>query len=220
MQHKNFSWLLLALLVFLVGVPILDETELFPDRLARSLIVSWLLVVGVWSLRGFGRYFKVGIGLAIAGVVLNVISVRSGVPVSIFGGYGALIGFLLVAIWCTLRQVAFDTDISVNRLVGAVSVYLMLGVLWATAYTMVEHIWPGSFESLSQHFGCRCLNDWLYFSFVTMTTLGYGDLLPLSSAARLLAYMQAVVGQFYIAILVAGLVSAYISSHQNEDVRD
>lgn len=220
MQHKNFSWLLIALLVFLVGVPILDESELFPDRLARALIWSWLLVVGVWSLRGFGRYFKVGIGLAISGVVLNVIAVNSGTSVSIFAGYGALIGFLLVAIWCTLRQVAFDTEISVNRLVGAVSLYLLLGVLWTTAYTMVEHIWPGSFDGLSAQYGCRCLSDWLYFSFVTMTTLGYGDLLPLSGAARLLAYMQAVVGQFYIAILVAGLVSAYISSRQKEDAVD
>jgi hypothetical protein len=61
-------------------------------------------------------------------------------------------------------------------------------------------------------------SDWLYFSFVTMTTLGYGDLLPLSGAARLLAYLQAVFGQFYIAILVAGLVSAYISSRPADTV--
>ena len=121
MQHKNFSWLLVALLVFLVGVPIIDETELFPERLTRALIVSWLLVVGVWSLRGFGRYFKVGIGLAIAGVVLNVIAVRSGASVFNFAAYGALIAFLLVAIWCTLRQVVFDKEINIINRDHAVS---------------------------------------------------------------------------------------------------
>ena len=214
MQHKNFSWLLVALLVFLVSVPILDETELIPERLARALIVSWLLVVGVWSLRGFGRYFKVGIGLAIAGVVLNAIAVRSGASVLNFASYIALIAFLLVAIWCTLRQVAFDKEINFNRLVGAVSVYLMLGVLWAAAYTVTDLAAPGSFDGLMATHDGPWDSDWLYFSFVTMTTLGYGDLLPLSGAARLLAYMQAVFGQFYIAILVAGLVSAYISSRQ------
>ena len=57
-------------------------------------------------------------------------------------------------------------------------------------------------------------SEWLYFSFVTMTTLGYGDILPISATARGLAYMQAVVGQFYIAMLVAGLVGAYISDRQ------
>jgi len=60
-------------------------------------------------------------------------------------------------------------------------------------------------------------SEWLYFSFVTMTTLGYGDILPVSAAARGLAYMQAIVGQFYIAILVAGLVSAYVSNRGEPD---
>lgn len=216
MQHKNFSWLLVALLVLLVGVPVLDEIELFPERLTRALIVSWLLIVGVWSLRGFGQYFEVGIGLAVAGVVLNAIAVRSGASLFDFGAYGALIVFLLVAIWCTLRQVIFDTEISLNRLVGAISVYLMLGVLWAAAYTVTDLAAPGSFDGPVAIHGGPWDSDWLYFSFVTMTTLGYGDLLPLSGTARLLDYLQAVFGQFYIAILVAGLVSAYISSRQKD----
>ena len=59
--------------------------------------------------------------------------------------------------------------------------------------------------------GAQWDSEWLYFSFVTMTTLGYGDIAPVSAIARVLAYMQAVFGQFYIAILVAGLVGAYIS---------
>jgi len=59
-------------------------------------------------------------------------------------------------------------------------------------------------------------SEWLYYSFVTMTTLGYGDIVPISASARALAYGQSIVGQFYIAILVAGLVSAYIASGDKE----
>ena len=66
-----------------------------------------------------------------------------------------------------------------------------------------------------QNRGKHSLEEWLYFSFVTMTTLGYGDLLPVSATARAMAYMQAVFGQLYVAILVAGLVSAYISARQS-----
>jgi len=215
-QQKNFSWLLVALLVFLVGLPLLDSSELLPERTTRALIVSWLLMVGVWSLRGFGRYFRIGIGLAVAGVVLNAIAVRSDTLVFTFGSFAAIIGFLLVAILCTLRQVVFDTAISANRLVGAVSVYLMLGVLWAAIYTVIELAAPGSFDGLSASVGRGWDGSWLYFSFVTMTTLGYGDLLPVSAVARVAAYMQAVFGQFYIAILVAGLVSAYITDRQQK----
>jgi len=214
--NKNFSWLLIALLVFLVGVPILNEIEILPARLGRAMIASWFLAVGVWSLRGFGWYFKLGIGLAIAGVILNALAIRSGTSILNFGSYGALIGFLLVAISCTLRQVIFDTEISVNRLVGAISLYLMLGVLWASAYTVTELAAPGSFSGLKAIHGGPWDSSWLYFSFVTMTTLGYGDLLPVSALARVLAYMQAVIGQFYIAILVAGLVSAYITDQQKD----
>ena len=59
-------------------------------------------------------------------------------------------------------------------------------------------------------------STWLYFSFVTMSTLGYGDITPVSAIARMLTYMQAVFGLFYIAILVAGLVGAYVSGRQND----
>ena len=214
MQEKNFSWLLVALLVFLAGIAIIDDTGILDPRIMRLLTISWLLVVGVWSLRGFGGYFKVGIGLAVVGVILNSVAANSPSGFGIYGSFAALLGFLCIAIWCVLKQIAVTNVISANRIIGAVSLYLLLGVFWATAYTLVEIANPGSFDGLviRDHQGWD--SDWLYFSFVTMTTLGYGDLLPLSAIARFLAYMQAVFGQFYIAILVAGLVSAYLSQRQ------
>ena len=218
MQHKNFWWLLVALLVFLIGLPVIDATEALSPRIARAFTISWLLVVGVWSLRGFGHYFTAGLGLAVIGVILNFIAVNTASAFGIYGSFLALIAFLLIAIWCTFKQVALSTHISANRVVGAVSVYLLLGVLWASAYSLVEIVSPGSFYGISFDDEQGWRSDWLYFSFVTMTTLGYGDIGPVSSVARVLAYMQALLGQFYIAILVAGLVSVYISARQNKDV--
>jgi hypothetical protein len=116
-----------------------------------------------------------------------------------------------VAISFTLKQVVVGTDINVNRLAGAVCVYLLLGVIWAMFYTLVNAVSPGSFAGFAPMVDLGWDSEWLYFSFVTMTTLGYGDILPVSATARGLAYMQAVFGQFYIAILVAGLVGAYVS---------
>ena len=214
MHTKNFSWLLIALLVYLLGIPVINELELLSHRSTRALTISWLLVVGVWSLRGFGRYFSVGIALAVIGVILNAIAANSPANFSTYGSLIALIGFLIIAIWCTLRQVAITNEISANRLVGAVSLYLLLGVLWAATYTLVDMAIPGSFYGVSAQDPPSWSSDWLYFSFVTMTTLGYGDIGPVSAIARTLTYMQALAGQFYIAILVAGLVSAYISNRQ------
>ena len=214
MHTKNFTWLLIALLVFLIAIPVINQAEMLSPRSTRALTISWLLAVGVWSLRGFGRYFSIGIGLAIAGVLLNAIAANWPSQGVLYAAFTALIAFLLIAIWCTLKQVAITNEISANRLVGAVSLYLLLGVLWAATYVLVEMASPGSFYGMSAEGRQSWNSDWLYFSFVTMTTLGYGDIGPVSAIARTLAYMQALVGQFYIAILVAGLVSAYIGNRQ------
>ncbi len=220
MKKHNFFWLLLALLVFLIGVPVADELVIVSRPVIRALAFSCLVVIGIWSLRGSGRPFAVGIAFVIAGIVLNVLAVNLASPVYLYASFAALFGFLLVAISFTLKQVATETDISPNRLVGAVCVYLLLGVIWAVAYTMLEMISPGSFGGFTPLQGRGWDSEWLYFSFVTMTTLGYGDILPISATARALAYMQAVFGQLYFAILVAGLVSALISSRQSNKRND
>ncbi|NOR66626.1 MAG: hypothetical protein GQ528_04645 [Woeseiaceae bacterium] len=220
MNKNNFSWLLLALFVFLVVVPIADDLAIVSRPVIRALAFSCLVFIGIWSLRGSGRPFSVGIAFVIAGIVFNVLAVNLSSPVYLYASYAALFGFLLVAISFTLKQIAMDTDISPNRVVGAVCVYLLLGVIWAVAYTMLEMISPGSFGGFTPLRGRGWDSEWLYFSFVTMTTLGYGDILPVSATARVLAYMQAVFGQLYVAILVAGLVSALISSRQSNKQDD
>lgn len=220
MIKNNFSWLLLALFVFLIIVPAADDLGILSKPIVRALAFSCLVFIGIWSLRGSGRPFAVGIAFVITGIVFNVLAVNLASPVYLYASFAALFGFLLVAISFTLKQVAMETDISPNRLVGAVCVYLLLGVIWAVAYTILEMISPESFGGFTPLQGRGWDSEWLYFSFVTMTTLGYGDILPVSATARALAYMQAVFGQLYVAILVAGLVSALISSRQSNKQND
>ena len=220
MNKNNFSWLLLALFVFLVVVPIADDLAIVSRPVIRALAFSCLVVIGIWSLRGSGRPFSVGVAFVIAGIVFNLLAVNLASPVYLYASFAALFGFLLVAMSFTLKQIAMETDISPNRLVGAICVYLLLGVIWAVAYTMLEMLSPGSFGGFTPLQGRGWDSEWLYFSFVTMTTLGYGDILPVSATARALAYMQAVFGQLYVAILVAGLVSALISSRQSSKQND
>lgn len=179
--------------------------------LVRGLVFSMLLMVGIWSLKGGGRYFTVGMTFVVLGVILNILAINlPSLPLQVVSIF-LLIGFLLVAIMFTMKQVAIGNEISADRIVGAICVYLLLGVIWALAYTVLDFISPGSFAGFLPMGGQGWDSEWLYFSFVTMTTLGYGDILPVSAMARGLAYIQAVVGQFYIAVLVAGLVSAYVS---------
>jgi len=209
--RTNFFYLLVALLILLVAIPLADDLDLISAPIVRGLVFSCLLVIGVWSLKGGGRFFRVGISFVIGGVILNVLAINSHSAFFQYGSILLLIGFLLVAITFTMKQIAIGTDINTNRIVGAICVYLLLGVIWAMAYSLVDLASPGSFAGFSPMGDLGFDSEWLYFSFVTMTTLGYGDILPVSATARGLAYMQAIVGQFYIAVLVAGLVGAYVS---------
>lgn len=215
-NKNNFSYLLVALLVLLLGIPLAHDLAIASGPLARSLVFSLLLVIGIWSLRGGGHYFTVGMAFVIGGVLLNVIALNIDSKFLVFSSIVALFGFLLVAVTYALKQVVFGTEITMNRLVGAVCVYLLLGTIWAIAYSLVDAVSPGSFAGFTPQDGGGWDAEWLYFSFVTMASLGYGDILPVLGTARTLAYLQAVFGQFYIAILVAGLVSAYISNKRGD----
>jgi len=213
--HKtNFFYLFFALMVLLFVVPLADDLHLLGTGISIAISFSLLLLIGIWSLRGGGYFFSIGITFVVAGVILNIMAVALSSALLRFGTILSLMGFLLVAITFTLRQVVVGTEINTNRLVGAVCVFLMMGVIWAFAYSMLELLAPGSFQGVTESPQAAWDSGWLYFSFVTLTTLGYGDILPVSAVARMLAFMQAIAGQFYLAVLVAGLVSAYISQKQ------
>jgi hypothetical protein len=158
--------------------------------------------------------------VAIVGIILSVLSIAREDDILRVAALLAMFVFLLLATFNTLRQVAVGNDISLNRIVGAICVYLLLGVMWSIAYTVLEFSQPGSFKGLTELLSPLWSPDWIYYSFVTITTLGYGDITPLTQSARSLSFLEAIVGQFYIAVLVAGLVSAYISTRQNSSNSD
>lgn len=219
-MKNNFSYLLVALLIMIIGVPIAYDLELISLPLSRVLGISSVLAIGVASLRGAGRLFHVAIFLAVAGIILNILSVALDNDALHIISQLTLFVFLLLATFNTLRKVAVGNDISLNRIVGAVCVYLLLGVMWSIAYSVLEYSQPGSFKGLTELASPAWNPDWIYFSFVTITTLGYGDITPLTQTARSLSFTEAIVGQFYIAVLVAGLVSAYISAKQGSSNSD
>jgi hypothetical protein len=127
-----------------------------------------------------------------------------------------LVGMTILADLFSARKVTEDS------LAGAVCVYLLIGLIWTYLYLIIEIFIPGSF-SFTQ--GDARLQMWVssefypfyYFSLVTMTTVGYGDLLPVSTPARTLATMEGILGQIYLTILVARLVGMYLMNQQESD---
>lgn len=115
--------------------------------------------------------------------------------------------------------------VTMDKIAAALCVYILIGISWGLAYILLEFVQPGSFSFSGSPLATpleegNALNrvdsildarpSFSYFSFVTMTTLGYGDITPLTQPARSLAVLQAIVGQFFLAVLIARLVGLHI----------
>jgi hypothetical protein len=114
--------------------------------------------------------------------------------------------FTYVSLLLLSKILSVRSDVSGELISGAVAVYLLLGAIFAYLFALVETVTPGSF--LDPH--TDALN-FLYYSMVTLTTLGYGDIVPVTPVARGLGAFEAVLGQLYLTVLVARLVGMHIS---------
>jgi voltage-gated potassium channel len=217
MRKDNFIYLLLALIIFLVLLPILSDLQLVSDGLIRLISFTCLLAIGVWSLRDSIPAFRFGVALMTIGIISNVLAITNGASVFHYLSQLSMFAFLLLAIVRASRQVVWGVEMTANRLFGAICVYLMLGILWAIMYGALGSLVAGSFAGATHVVSNDWNVEWIYYSFVTLTTLGYGDILPVSATARVLAYSEAVFGVFYMAMLVSVLVSAYSAENQKRN---
>lgn len=112
------------------------------------------------------------------------------------------------------RHVLRAGPITFHRIRGGVAVYLLLGLTWANLYELIEHLSPGAFHFPKAHSGPEDLSATLaYYSFVTLTTIGYGEILPLHPVARSAAVLEGLLGQLFPAILIARLVAMELAAH-------
>lgn len=118
--------------------------------------------------------------------------------------------FFFVLIWLLLARVFRRGGISIYRIYGALAAYILLGVLWGEVYIICYLVQPGAFHfDPATQYGEPPISELLYFSFVSLTTMGFGDILPVHPLARSLATFEGLVGQIYPAVLLARLVTLY-----------
>jgi len=213
-KRANFRQLLAALLAFLILSPLAQI--LFPN--SAAIIVNFTftitIVIGVWSLIDDRKWFLFGLGLAAFSLLLALLEFFYSSEFIYIASILVLLFFLINSLVLAIKHILFGPKIDMNKIVGSITIYLLIGIIWALLYGLVEVLIEGSFSGNLLSVGGSRFWDLIYFSFVTLTTLGYGDILPMNTYARTLAYMEAIVGQFYIAILVASLVGAHLGNRQ------
>jgi hypothetical protein len=193
----------------------------FVDRLPsggliETLLMTLVLLFAVLSIAG-GRRALVGVVLvapAALGEWLNYLRPEMSIYVMTRVAGLLFIGFVVIQL---LRFIVYAPRVDSEVLCAAVAGYLLSGLAWSLAYSLLSRLDPNSFaftlgpESMNVFTG-------LYFSFVTLSTVGYGDIVPVSSVARMLAIVEAMFGMFYMTLLIARLVSLYSSKSSPEAV--
>jgi len=216
--RRRFSavQLLIALALFFIWAPFVEEIK--GGDLIVSVLFSLVLIAGILAVAERKRALVIAIVLAIPAIAGRWINhFRPDLiapPVFLVGGL-VLITFVVANL---LRFVLRAPSVTAEVLCASISAYLMLGLMWTLAYWLVDRLTPGGAFSFNTNAGTRSMNGFtgFYFSFVTLSTVGYGDITPVSRIARWLAAMEAMTGLLYVAVLIARLVSLY-SAPKSDD---
>ena len=214
-RRPNFVYLLAGLMVTLLAGPIIHE---FTDQSAEIIVqvaFSGTLIVGIWSFIDSRQWFRIGVILAVLEFVVTVFNTVRPSPLLDYTALVIALIFCSLSLVFALINVLRGKRMDANRMTGAICVYLLLGITLGLLNIFTYRLIPDSFTGLPMNLDAEQGLSIIYYTFVTMTTLGYGDILPVGPLARALAYMAAIAGQFYIAILVGMMVGVYLSQNQS-----
>jgi ion channel len=212
-----FQYLLLSLVVFMVLQPYMlhgrmgsllfatsEGALLVTGGLAASLVTRWrrrltLLLVAVTALCRTGHFLRPTEALDLAAQVV-------------------FLALLVWVTWSLIRTLLEHQTVQRHTLYGAACAYLLVGLSFTALYIVLEHVHPPALVADLARLGRADLAwaDVVFFSFMTLTTVGYGDITPVSPEARLVALFEAVAGVFFLAFLVARLIASYRADEPGE----
>lgn len=213
----RYLFLLVSLLLLIFFYPFFDGFR-FAPRLLTVLFLA-ILLSAVTAISASRKSVLAAACLALTAFCSYILAQVSGsflLQALTMSAYGLFFSLITVVI---LRHILSVREVTSDTILGAICAYLVLGMVWTMVYSLVELFTPGSFlhggESIAVGLSGShepAISNFIYYSFVTLTTLGYGDITPNSSPAAALSSLEAVIGQLYLAILIARFVGLYISS--------
>jgi hypothetical protein len=197
--------LVLALVLLTYVLASLLDNDGWP-AVVLTVATSATSVVALVSSHARATFVRRAILLAAATVVLAAIGAASGERTWLNFASLVQVSLLAVAMAAVLRRVATSAEVGSRTILGAISVYTVLGILFTFVYGAIERIQGGAFfEGIPHPQG----SDFLFFSYTTLTTTGYGNLVPGGQPGRMISGLEMMIGQIFLVTLVAGLVSLW-----------
>jgi len=212
--HVNrFSFLLVSIVLFLILRPFVED--LVRISFLMEIFVSAILLSGIYAVSEdrVSLFFALVTGLPalFAGWCFQLFKIPSLLLIhQISGGL-----FFAAAAIIIVRHLINQKVVTIDLIWGAVCGYFLIGFMWGDIYFLLETIHPGSFNLGQQE--VPDIDSFIYFSFVTLATLGYGDIVPLTEHAQSFTVIEAVMGQMYLVVNIAALVAIRISQSESRE---
>jgi voltage-gated potassium channel len=214
----RYSSLLLTILCLYIFQPLIDTLG---GRFLIEALFIGALIAGLRAINIKRELFRFEVSLVIGSIICAYAGSMLNNTVLFMIGIAGQSIFLTMVAMTLLFDLFKAKKVSADTLAGAVCVYLLIGLIWSYLYLLVEISVPGSFsftqgDARLQLWIAKEFHPFFYFSLVTVTTVGYGDMAPVSVVARTLATAEGILGQVYLTILVARLVGMHLLHQQEE----
>jgi hypothetical protein len=209
-HYSPLSSLLASLLLSMLIYPFFATSAV--ARITWDLCFSAVLLTGIHAVSWENRRFALSMTLGLIALASKWLAYVVPSLALVLVSYGLGVIFFAFAVGTLLSYVLRDEKVTVDKIYGAICVYLFIGMIWGLLFSLLEGLQPGSFSGQAP--APRVEPDpsvLIYYSFITLSTVGYGDIVPISPPARSFAYLEGIIGQFYLAVLVARLVGLHIA---------
>jgi len=213
LRVNRFSFLLTSIVLFMILRPFVED--LVGLSFLMEIFVSAILLSGIYAVSEDRVTLIFALLTGLPALLTNWSFQILKIPSLLLTHHicGGL--FFAVATVIIIRHLVNQKVITADLIWGAVCGYFLLGFMWGDIFSLLETIQPGSFNLGEK--GVPDIDSLIYFSFVTLATLGYGDIVPLTKQAQSLAIIEAVMGQMYLVVNIAALVAIRISQSKDRD---
>jgi hypothetical protein len=210
---SRFLFLLISILLMFVLRPFLEGYIGFGILL--EMFFSFILLSGVYAVSQKKHHVIIALALASPALFMRWSTHLVQSPAFSLVANSFMILFFFYVVTVFLAFLFKEDEVTADVIMAAVCGYVFIGLMWAFAFAVLENLQPGSFRLVEG--GREDIRNFTYYSFVTQTTLGYGDITPLTAPARSLSLLEAIIGQLYLAVLIARLVGIQISQSSRQE---
>jgi voltage-gated potassium channel len=207
-EQNKFLFLLVTLVLLLIIYPVLEDG--FVGDWSLKILTTILLVIAVYAVSDTRRKFIAALVLSFVPLIAGWLYVLHPDPVlSLVANASTMVFFTVVTV-TILHSVLVSGSYSLDTVFGGICIYLLIGFTYGTGFYLLHALSPGAFypDPVPGSDQLLSFSEFLFYSFSTLTTLGYGNVIPLTSQARTMVLFEAVSGVIYVAVLIAWLVGS------------